>query len=122
MPILLISFFLILQFESHRDCHAFASRPRNISSYLHMIDKQQTQVEELTQMPARRSKRKRALEFFKRIHRTVFNKGARPRGTLILVRSGESIWNVEQRFTGWSDVPITEEGIKDVKTAGALLR
>lgn len=36
---------------------------------------------------------------------------------LILVRHGESQWNLENRFTGWEDVSLTEEGIKEAKFA-----
>ncbi len=42
-------------------------------------------------------------------------------GTLILIRHGQSQWNLENRFTGWSDVPLTERGKSDaVKVAEAL--
>ena len=40
---------------------------------------------------------------------------------LILLRHGQSQWNLENRFTGWEDVPLTEKGIKEAKNAGALL-
>ena len=41
--------------------------------------------------------------------------------TLILVRHGQSQWNLENRFTGWWDVDLTDEGIEEAKAAGALL-
>lgn len=42
-------------------------------------------------------------------------------GTLILIRHGQSQWNLENRFTGWSDVPLTARGEADaVKTADVL--
>lgn len=42
-------------------------------------------------------------------------------GTLILLRHGQSQWNLENRFTGWSDVPLTEQGESDAaKSAEAL--
>ena len=41
---------------------------------------------------------------------------------LVLLRHGESIWNKENRFTGWTDVDLTEEGIKQAKNAGMLLK
>ncbi len=41
---------------------------------------------------------------------------------LVLLRHGESIWNKENRFTGWTDVDLTEEGIKQAKNAGILLK
>lgn len=41
--------------------------------------------------------------------------------TLILLRHGESLWNHENRFTGWSDVPLTERGLREADSAGELL-
>jgi 2,3-bisphosphoglycerate-dependent phosphoglycerate mutase len=41
---------------------------------------------------------------------------------LVLLRHGESIWNKENRFTGWTDVDLSEEGIKQAKKAGQLLK
>ena len=40
---------------------------------------------------------------------------------LILVRHGQSVWNLENRFTGWVDVDITEKGEEEAKKAGNLL-
>ena len=40
---------------------------------------------------------------------------------LVLVRHGESVWNKENRFTGWTDVGLSEEGKKYAKKAGELL-
>ncbi len=42
--------------------------------------------------------------------------------TLILVRHGQSQWNLENRFTGWWDVDLTEKGVAEAKAAGELLR
>ena len=42
--------------------------------------------------------------------------------TLVLIRHGESTWNLENRFTGWTDVDLTDTGINQAKTAGRLLR
>ncbi len=41
---------------------------------------------------------------------------------LVLVRHGESTWNLENRFTGWTDVDLTSSGIKQARAAGRLLR
>lgn len=41
--------------------------------------------------------------------------------TLALVRHGQSIWNLENRFTGWTDVPLTEEGREEAREAGRRL-
>ncbi len=40
---------------------------------------------------------------------------------LILVRHGQSQWNLENRFTGWWDVDLTEKGEQEARDAGALL-
>lgn len=40
---------------------------------------------------------------------------------LVLVRHGESEWNKENRFTGWTDVELSEKGMEEAKTAGKLL-
>ncbi|GAB4479617.1 MAG: 2,3-diphosphoglycerate-dependent phosphoglycerate mutase [Anaerolineales bacterium] len=42
--------------------------------------------------------------------------------TLVLVRHGQSAWNLENRFTGWTDVELTEQGMAEAKTGGELLR
>lgn len=42
--------------------------------------------------------------------------------TLVLVRHGESQWNLENRFTGWVDVPLTEKGRKEARAAGERLK
>lgn len=41
--------------------------------------------------------------------------------TLILVRHGQSVWNAENRFTGWVDTPLSEAGIEEARRAGARL-
>ncbi len=41
---------------------------------------------------------------------------------LILVRHGESIWNLENRFTGWIDVPLSEKGIVEANNSGDKLK
>jgi 2,3-bisphosphoglycerate-dependent phosphoglycerate mutase len=42
--------------------------------------------------------------------------------TLVLLRHGQSQWNKENRFTGWVDVPLSEEGVAEARNAGQLLR
>ena len=42
--------------------------------------------------------------------------------TLVIVRHGQSIWNMENRFTGWMDVPLADAGITDAENAAELLR
>ena len=41
---------------------------------------------------------------------------------LVLIRHGESTWNLENRFTGWTDVPLTETGVAQARSAGQLLK
>ena len=41
---------------------------------------------------------------------------------LVLVRHGESQWNLENRFTGWIDVPLTDKGREEARQAGEKLR
>ena len=41
---------------------------------------------------------------------------------LILLRHGQSQWNLENRFTGWKDVPLTEQGKEEANKAGLLLK
>jgi 2,3-bisphosphoglycerate-dependent phosphoglycerate mutase len=43
-------------------------------------------------------------------------------GRLVLLRHGESQWNLENRFTGWVDVPLSSRGIQEAKNAGEKLR
>jgi 2,3-bisphosphoglycerate-dependent phosphoglycerate mutase len=40
---------------------------------------------------------------------------------LVLLRHGESVWNKENRFTGWTDVDLSEKGIEEAKRAAAVL-
>jgi 2,3-bisphosphoglycerate-dependent phosphoglycerate mutase len=42
--------------------------------------------------------------------------------TLVLLRHGESDWNRENRFTGWTDVDLSEKGVQEAAAAGAVLR
>ena len=41
---------------------------------------------------------------------------------LVLIRHGESTWNLENRFTGWTDVPLTPLGVEQAQNAGRLLK
>lgn len=41
---------------------------------------------------------------------------------LVLLRHGQSTWNKENRFTGWKDVDLSEQGVEEAKAAGELLR
>ena len=41
---------------------------------------------------------------------------------IVLLRHGESVWNRENRFTGWTDVDLSEQGEREAAQAGALLR
>ena len=45
-----------------------------------------------------------------------------PMHKLVLIRHGESTWNLENRFTGWTDVDLTELGLEQAKESGRLLR
>ena len=41
---------------------------------------------------------------------------------VVLLRHGESTWNRENRFTGWTDVDLSEKGVAEAEKAGLLLR
>ena len=41
---------------------------------------------------------------------------------LVLVRHGQSIWNLENKFTGWTDVDLSSKGIQEAKDAGKILK
>ena len=43
-------------------------------------------------------------------------------GTLVLLRHGQSTWNLENLFTGWHDVPLSEQGVGEAKEAGRLMK
>lgn len=42
--------------------------------------------------------------------------------TVVLLRHGESVWNKENLFTGWTDVDLSEKGIEEAHTAGLLMK
>jgi len=41
---------------------------------------------------------------------------------LVLLRHGESAWNRENRFTGWTDVDLSEKGVEEARAAGRALK
>ena len=41
---------------------------------------------------------------------------------IVLIRHGESVWNKENRFTGWTNVDLSEKGIEEAKKAGEVLK
>jgi 2,3-bisphosphoglycerate-dependent phosphoglycerate mutase len=43
-------------------------------------------------------------------------------GTLVLLRHGQSTWNLENLFTGWEDVPLSAVGVKEAREAGRLIK
>lgn len=52
---------------------------------------------------------------------TADRPGPRP-GTLILLRHGQSTWNLENLFTGWHDVPLSERGTREATESGRLIK
>ena len=40
----------------------------------------------------------------------------------VLIRHGQSLWNLENRFTGWTDVDLSENGLSEAREAGAILK
>ncbi|HWQ40077.1 MAG TPA: 2,3-diphosphoglycerate-dependent phosphoglycerate mutase [Burkholderiales bacterium] len=42
--------------------------------------------------------------------------------SIVLLRHGESVWNKENRFTGWTDVDLSERGVEEAREAGRLIR
>ena len=41
---------------------------------------------------------------------------------IVLLRHGQSTWNKENRFTGWTDVPLTEQGVEEARKSGRILK
>ena len=41
---------------------------------------------------------------------------------VVLLRHGESTWNKENRFTGWTDVPLSDKGVEEANIAGKILK
>jgi len=52
----------------------------------------------------------------------MFSKDKTAMKRLVLVRHGQSIWNLENRFTGWVDVDVTDKGREEARAAGQLLK
>ncbi|MED5535110.1 MAG: 2,3-diphosphoglycerate-dependent phosphoglycerate mutase [Pseudomonadota bacterium] len=50
------------------------------------------------------------------------NSNTQKTGTLVLVRHGQSEWNLKNLFTGWTDVDLTKQGIEEARAAGQLLK
>ncbi|HPX97943.1 MAG TPA: 2,3-bisphosphoglycerate-dependent phosphoglycerate mutase, partial [Thermotogota bacterium] len=42
--------------------------------------------------------------------------------TIVLLRHGESIWNKENLYTGWTDVDLSEKGVEEASAAGKILK
>jgi len=53
------------------------------------------------------------------IHQQINSKNMKK---VVLIRHGESVWNKENRFTGWTDVDLSEKGIQEAHEAGKLLK
>lgn len=41
---------------------------------------------------------------------------------VVLIRHGQSVWNLENRFTGWTDVDLSEQGLEEARQAGEILK
>jgi 2,3-bisphosphoglycerate-dependent phosphoglycerate mutase len=41
---------------------------------------------------------------------------------LVLLRHGQSVWNLDDRFTGWTDVDLSDQGVREAHEAGRLLK
>ncbi|MFD0712732.1 2,3-diphosphoglycerate-dependent phosphoglycerate mutase [Paenibacillus sp. GCM10027626] len=41
---------------------------------------------------------------------------------IVLIRHGQSVWNLENRFTGWTDVDLSEQGLEEARQAGRILK
>ena len=51
-------------------------------------------------------------------HWSLYNTGGEHMKKLVLLRHGESVWNMENRFTGWTDVDLSPKGIEEARAAG----
>ena len=52
----------------------------------------------------------------------IRDKESKRTGKLVLLRHGQSQWNLENRFTGWTDVDLSDHGIQEAYRAGKLLK
>src|SRR3989338_6676821 len=56
------------------------------------------------------------------VHRTPYTSKDTNMKRVVLLRHGESAWNKENRFTGWTDVDLNEKGMEEARAAGRLLK
>lgn len=88
-------------------------------------DDEQAEMEEDGYAGLQRTKKrsifKRAVRLPLKLTNKLWPKRNAEPGTLILVRHGESEWNVNKTFTGWADPDLTEKGIREVEHAARLL-
>jgi hypothetical protein len=63
-----------------------------------------------------------SLENLKNSDRNKLDQGKVDLGNLVIVRHGESVWNQENRFTGWKDVALSEKGRIEAQKGGKALR
>jgi 2,3-bisphosphoglycerate-dependent phosphoglycerate mutase len=64
---------------------------------------------------------RRAMKLFNKYILALL-KGVNAMIKLVLIRHGESIWNKENRFSGWTDVDLTEKGVQEAKNCGSILK
>lgn len=72
--------------------------------------------------PRRNPREKRSMSSFYWWIGLLPSKTVRMGHTIYLIRHGESQWNLENRFTGWADVPLSASGVLEAKQAGVLLK
>src|ERR1700756_4324834 len=64
----------------------------------------------------------RLKEYYKIFASLSYGKKGIAMKKVILLRHGESVWNKENRFTGWTDVDLSEKGLEEAHEAGRLLK
>ena len=82
--------------------------PLNINTYKDIPNEKIPDTESL------KDTYERVIKFYNEEIETIF----KDKNILILVRHGQSVWNLEKRFTGWVDVDLNENGIAEAKKAG----